>query len=158
MLRVRVSRMYLQVGRLIGSGEATFTTDCGNTHRIEGVIMQDKPFEFVMKGVNGAITVSHSPMTTLGFQVINYWPEGTREPAVITVYKEVGFSSSKSGKCPVCLKSAVRKQKFFQTINPFNRNADDTLKTAAQIMAQLCEERDTWKAEPTLHVKCETKK
>ena len=158
MLRVRVSRMYLQVGRLIGSGEATFTTDCGNTHRIEGVIMQDKPLEFVMKGVNGAVTVTHSRMVSLGFQLINYWPEGTKEPPVLTVYKEIGFTSLKSGKCAACLKPAPRKKKFFQTINPFNRNADDTLKTADQVMEELRAERDAWKAEPTLHVKCETKK
>lgn len=37
-----------------------------------------------------------------------------------------------------------RTKKFWQTLSPFNRNADGTLKTDVQIRAELVAERDAW--------------
>lgn len=41
-------------------------------------------------------------------------------------------------------KKRQQTKKFFQTINPFNKNADDTLKDRKQIMAELVIQRDAW--------------
>lgn len=38
-------------------------------------------------------------------------------------------------------------QKFWQTINPFNKLPDGTIKDRAAIMAELIAERDAWMAE-----------
>lgn len=38
-------------------------------------------------------------------------------------------------------------RKFFQTLNPFNKDADGNPKTAQQIMAEIRAQRDAWLAE-----------
>lgn len=37
-------------------------------------------------------------------------------------------------------------RRFFQTVNPFNKNADGTEKTRPQILDELRAERDAWLA------------
>lgn len=37
---------------------------------------------------------------------------------------------------------------FMQTINPFNKNEDGSLKTYDQILAEVKAERDAWLAQP----------
>lgn len=39
---------------------------------------------------------------------------------------------------------------FMQTLNPFNKNSDGTVKTREQIMEQLLTARDAWLKEPTM--------
>lgn len=41
-------------------------------------------------------------------------------------------------------------RKFSQTINPFNRNADGTIKTREEIMKELIAKRDAWLKEPIM--------
>lgn len=45
-------------------------------------------------------------------------------------------------------KKRQQTRKFFQTINPFNKNADGTQKTRDQIMVELKAQRDEWLKEP----------
>lgn len=45
-------------------------------------------------------------------------------------------------------KKRTRTRKFYQTINPFNKNTDGTMKTRAEIEAELRVERDAWLAAP----------
>lgn len=45
-------------------------------------------------------------------------------------------------------KKRQQTKKFLQTINPFNKNADGSLKTRSQIMVELNAERDAWMQEP----------
>lgn len=40
-------------------------------------------------------------------------------------------------------------KKFFQTVNPFNKNADGSLKTREQIYDEVRAERDAWLKETT---------
>lgn len=65
-------------------------------------------------------------------------------------YEEVKVSASKSGKCH-CGKKLTRKTTFMQTISPFNKNADGTLKDRNAILAELHEEAQQWKQEPCRH-------
>lgn len=44
-------------------------------------------------------------------------------------------------------KARTKTRKFYQTMNPFNKNADGTVKTRDQIMAEITAERDTWISE-----------
>ena len=43
-------------------------------------------------------------------------------------------------------KTRQQTRKFFQTINPFNKNEDGTIKTRDQIMVEIKAERDAWLA------------
>lgn len=70
-------------------------------------------------------------------------------------FEEQKLFANKSGICPVCGKRATRSQKFWQTINPFNKTADGVAKTSVQIRAELKEDADKWRSEPVLHAKCE---
>ena len=41
-------------------------------------------------------------------------------------------------------KKRSKTKKFFQTLNPFNKCADGSMKTRQQIQAEICAERDLW--------------
>lgn len=43
-------------------------------------------------------------------------------------------------------KKRQQTRNFFQTINPFNKNEDGTIKTRDQIMAEIKAERNVWLA------------
>jgi hypothetical protein len=43
-------------------------------------------------------------------------------------------------------KKRQETRKFWQTVNPFNRKADGSLKTEADIRAEINAERDAWLA------------
>ncbi len=70
-------------------------------------------------------------------------------------FQEVKYSSQKSGHCAVCGKPASRSQKFFQTLNPYNRNADGSIKNRDDIRRELNEEIAKWRLVPVKHAKCE---
>jgi len=70
-------------------------------------------------------------------------------------FQEYGASGKKSGTCPKCGKKATRSNKFWQTQNPFNKNAEGHIKSAQEIMAECKEKLFAWKREPVFHAKCE---
>lgn len=41
-------------------------------------------------------------------------------------------------------KKRQRTCSFSQTLNPFNKNGDGSIKTREQIMAEICFQRDQW--------------
>jgi hypothetical protein len=41
-------------------------------------------------------------------------------------------------------KTRMKTRKFYQTLNPFNKNADGAAKTRDQIMTEITAERDAW--------------
>lgn len=63
---------------------------------------------------------------------------------VTSKFEEVSFTATKAGKCPSCGKRVTRSQKFWGTINPFNKNSDGTIKTRQQIKVELHEEAAAW--------------
>lgn len=71
------------------------------------------------------------------------------------VFKEVSLFASKTGVCSVCGKKVKRTRKFFQTLNPFNKNSQGDVKTAKEIMAANSVETAKWEKEPITHLKCE---
>ncbi len=73
---------------------------------------------------------------------------------MITRFEEVSFTSTKSGKCVVCGKRGTLTKKFYQTLNPYNRNPDGSTKDRSDIMRALTLEQRSWKAAGFIHDKC----
>lgn len=70
-------------------------------------------------------------------------------------FNEVKIYGTKSGICPVCKKPAKRQKKFFQTLNPFNKNKNGLPKNREEILKELAIKENQWKKEPVYHAKCE---
>lgn len=68
-------------------------------------------------------------------------------------FTEVAISAQKKGVCPVCGRVVIRRERFWQTENPFNRNDDGTVRTREEIYAAVKADADAWVPDFT-HVKC----
>lgn len=55
----------------------------------------------------------------------------------------------------MCGRLRNRQRTFWQTLNPFNRNADGVPKTMVEIEAELGVEAAAWKREPPVCAGCE---
>lgn len=71
------------------------------------------------------------------------------------VFQEVARIGTKTGKCG-CGKTRTRRQKVWQTLNPYNRNAAGSPKSAAEIVVELDEQIQKWRLEPITCEKCKT--
>ncbi|GJK16229.1 hypothetical protein ACOY7H_20790 [Enterobacter roggenkampii] len=72
-----------------------------------------------------------------------------------TRFDEISTFAEKSGKCDVCGKACKRREKFYQTLNPFNKNADGSVKTYQEIRKEIELKATEWKLKPVRHAKCE---
>ncbi|HDV9097244.1 TPA: hypothetical protein QIZ65_004082 [Enterobacter kobei] len=72
-----------------------------------------------------------------------------------TRFDEISTFAEKSGKCDVCGKACKRREKFYQTLNPFNKNADGSVKTYQEIRKEIELKAIEWKLKPVRHAKCE---
>jgi len=70
-------------------------------------------------------------------------------------FEVVKLSTYKTGYCKKCGKYITRSKTFDQTINPFNKLPDGTLKNRDDIFQELLEESKQWKSEPVIHARCE---
>lgn len=70
-------------------------------------------------------------------------------------YDAITARGYKRGPCEVCGKTAERSQTFYQTLNPFNRDADGSVKTAAQIRREVNAEALSWQQGTVRHARCE---
>ncbi len=69
-------------------------------------------------------------------------------------YEICEYNSERTGECVVCGKRVKIRQKFWQSISPFNRNKKDEIKSREEIYAELIEEVKRWKEEPLKHRGC----
>lgn len=70
-------------------------------------------------------------------------------------FQEVTLLGFKTVKCEGgCGRRLQRKHKFWQTLSPFNKNAQGQLKSYDEIMAQLRQERDRWLTTPETCIHC----
>ncbi len=69
-------------------------------------------------------------------------------------FNEVSIIAHKSLPCPKCHKRVKRQKKFWQTINPFNRIPDGTIKSREIIQDEITREAATWREKPELCSKC----
>lgn len=64
-------------------------------------------------------------------------------------FREVAIRGSKAVKCAGgCGRLLRRSRKFWQTLNPFNKNAAGEAKGANEIQEELFSERRAWMDEP----------
>lgn len=68
-------------------------------------------------------------------------------------YQPVYLRTVRRGVCPVCSRKVTRERTTNQTINPYNRNADGSVKTFAEIRSELIAESAEWTPDFT-HAKC----
>ena len=68
----------------------------------------------------------------------------------MTVYHFAVVSTrrTKDVHCPGCSKRIKRTKTFDQTINPWNRNADGSVKNREEILLELRAEADEWTVQP----------
>lgn len=59
------------------------------------------------------------------------------------------------GTCTVCGKRGRRSHTLFQTVSPFNKHEDGTVKTPQQIGRELQAQADRICKEPFSHAACE---
>ena len=59
-------------------------------------------------------------------------------------FQEISTTARSTGKCSVCGKRTTRSRRFWQTVNPFNRNADGTIRTPDDIRQSLSAEVAAW--------------
>ena len=71
-------------------------------------------------------------------------------------YEQVSVQGRKSGTCPVCGHPARRQKVFTNTVNPFNKNADGTVKTRAEVHVDVRALWREWISTPVLHAGCES--
>lgn len=67
------------------------------------------------------------------------------------VFNEVSIKGVKRWKDPVSGKPRQETRKFFQTINPFNKDDRGEPKCRDQILKEIKRERDEWLAVPPQH-------
>jgi len=66
-----------------------------------------------------------------------------------TEFPEIKVYGEKSVKCDAgCGHRIRRKKTFWQTLSPFNKKADGSIKNVDEVYAELRAERDEWKAAP----------
>lgn len=71
------------------------------------------------------------------------------------IYEPVSAKVSKSGLCTVCGRKATRTKTFTNTVNPFNKNEDGTVRTRAEVWANVRRLAEEWKSLPVTHGGCE---
>lgn len=72
--------------------------------------------------------------------------------------QEVALRGVKSVKCAGnCGRTLKRQRKFWQTLNPFNKTACGQVKSAAEIRAELENERKAWLRDCEFCKYCERK-
>lgn len=69
-------------------------------------------------------------------------------------FEKVKCYAKKSGKC-LCGKRRTRSEVLWQTVNPFNKNPDGTVKTYNQVRADVNREYEEWKSKPITCSDCE---
>lgn len=70
-------------------------------------------------------------------------------------FNEVSIQGNKTVKCArACGQSLKRSLKFWQTLSPFNKNADGKPKTRDEIQGELKAERSKWLTEPEICKRC----
>jgi len=74
---------------------------------------------------------------------------------VTYVYERITARGRRSGTCDVCGKPAQRSRTFENTVNPFNRNADGTVRTRTEVRANVSRLAREWELGQVRHAGCE---
>jgi hypothetical protein len=69
-------------------------------------------------------------------------------------FEKVTHRAEKRVPCTICGRKMTRAKTFWQTLNPFNKNADGDVKSREEIYRELKAEADAWKSQPETHWMC----
>lgn len=67
---------------------------------------------------------------------------------VVTTYEPVRVQVTKAMPCPACGRKVRRQRTFQQTINPWNKNADGTVKTSFEVLRAVRIQAKEWQEQP----------
>jgi hypothetical protein len=81
-------------------------------------------------------------------------PTNPRRRTMRYQFEEVALQRSKVCKCAKCGKRLNRSKRFYQTVSPFNKNANGYQKTRSEINAELRVEADQWEQQPEYCATC----
>ena len=62
---------------------------------------------------------------------------------MITTFGEIACWADKSWKCS-CGRRVKRRKKFYQTVNPFNKDADGAIKSRLQVQESVRAKARAW--------------
>lgn len=62
----------------------------------------------------------------------------------VVTYDRLTVTGHKTLPCPECGKRVRRQRTFGQTVSPYNRNSDGTVKTAAEVRASVVASVREW--------------
>ena len=71
-----------------------------------------------------------------------------------TVFEKVTLGWTKTVPCTLCGRKVRRSKTFWQTLNPWNRDANGNPRTRAEIRVDLVVTAKVWQALPETHTKC----
>lgn len=71
-------------------------------------------------------------------------------------FRELKRRASKLVACAVCGAKVKRQRTFMQTLNPWNKNADGTVRSPEDIWRALDTEAGEWAVQPETCRKCES--
>ena len=69
-------------------------------------------------------------------------------------FQKISVKDTKKIKCKKCGKSTQETREFWQTVNPFNKNKDGSVKTIAEIYSEIGAELNEWMKKPLECNKC----
>jgi hypothetical protein len=67
---------------------------------------------------------------------------------VTTHYSKIKHTAKRRVTCETCGKKVDRQRTFEQTVNPWNKNTDGTVKTFLEVLAAVQLEANLWEADP----------
>jgi hypothetical protein len=69
-------------------------------------------------------------------------------------YQEVKYTKTKTESCSICGKKCTRTISASETINPFNKNPDGTVKSPKEVGQSVSEKLKRELEKPIFHDKC----
>lgn len=148
--RLVITRAYLHVGPIIGPCDIHFTTEDGGDLKWSGFVNQHNGPICVEVPGDGQLFIEHSQLCTVSITS----PEKLMRTSKLT-FQEVKLTVKATAPCGKCGIKCTRTKVFSQTLNPFNTNADGSVKTRDQIMVELQPKAAQYRNETIYHVKCE---
>ena len=152
MHKLVITQAHFQCGPLIAPTEITFTTDQGGEVVWKGMIRRyvDDPVEVIVPN-DGTLFIEHCSMSSVS--ICN--AERVRMRTSRHAFPEVKLSVKTTAPCGKCGKQCSRTKKFWQTLNPFNTNADGSVKTRDDITSELGQQAAQYRTQTIYHAKCE---
>jgi hypothetical protein len=73
---------------------------------------------------------------------------------MIHTYEKVTQRVTKNLPCPTCGKKVRRSTTICNTVNPFNRNADDEIKSWTEVRQDVLDQAVEWRTTPEVCTSC----